>query len=324
MSHRNKATESHFADRVSSEVDKKIRGLAGLLMDEVKDTMSTASAKIQALDKEQCALAKEQCALASKLDILVDNSLHHGSTLDSISITLSKISQQSPLVSPTPHVPLASSGHLPSTPSLPRSSSQPSFGDLRGYLSGSKRSSETSPWIKGSEPPARKINLTRTVVNPSSQSLPPPSPFLTPISPSSSPSNFSRRLAEIHARDSLSEDINPVRNLQFPSPNVSFPPPLMSTSSLPPHSIQRESRSFHSLPPAPSPHSHAPPQTAHPQLPSPSPNGWESQAGQQSWGQAPISRQGSTGGNHGGGQGGGRQGAQPSQHNTNPWGDGRH
>ena len=270
--------------------------------------MSNVNAKVLALDKEQCSLAKEQCALASKLDILVDNSLHHGSTLDSISSSLSKMSQQSPLVSPTPHVPLAPSGDLPSTPSLPPPSSQPlSFGDLRGYLSGSKRSSETSPWIQGSEPPARKINLTRTVVNSSSLSLPPPSPFLTPVSPSSSPSNFSRRLAEIHARESVSEDRNPVRNLQFPSPNVSFPPPLMSTSSLPPHSIQRENRSSHSLPPAPSRHSHAPPQAVHPQLPSPSPSVWESQAGQQSWGQAPISRQGSSGGNDGGGQGGGRQ-----------------
>ena len=66
LSARKKATDSHFAEKVATEVDKKLRNLAGVMMDEVKDTLTAVSCNVLALDTEQCALS-------SKIDILLEN-----------------------------------------------------------------------------------------------------------------------------------------------------------------------------------------------------------------------------------------------------------
>ena len=177
---RMKSVESNLANKTADMVDKKFRSSSNMILDKVSDTMAGQVAKITALDQENTALGAKLLALDEQVKLLVDNSLYHGSSLESISSSVMRIEQfltssSTPLVQPP-----GQTSSQPATAVLP---------DLRSRLSG-KRQVE-SPWLSGGPPSKLSAPqvIQRTVMmnpspSPSLATLPHVSIFPTPTSPS--------------------------------------------------------------------------------------------------------------------------------------------
>ena len=164
-----------------NKMDRKFRGSLDHVLDRVAESMAGQEAKIAALDRENSDLLTKLTVLDEQVKLLVDNSLYHGTSLETMGSGVLRIERL-----------LSSSNILPvDMARLPASEgSSPVISDVKSRL-GTKRQVE-SPWLSGVPP--SKIStpqvVQRTVImNPSPSPLPTSngqdSIFPTPTSPSS-------------------------------------------------------------------------------------------------------------------------------------------